>query len=326
MPRILGFLAGTAIVRRAQTSAPHTCTQRRHTVMASSAPSSKLKVALCQIAVTACKEDNISTAQYHLRKAAANGANIALLPECWNCPYDTACFAEYAEELPAAPCKFGASTSSASLRMLRSVARDTNMLIIGGSIPEVVDGKYYNTSMSVDGNGNVLAKHRKVHLFDVDVPNGVQFRESDALSAGNSLTAFNAPQIDAVVGVGICYDMRFPELSMIATRNHGASLLVFPGAFNMTTGPAHWELLLRARAVDNQTFVAACSPARDNNGKYVAWGHSSVIDPWGTVIATTDEKPDIVYADIDLRKIDEIRAAIPTSKQRRHDLYELRAV
>eukprot|EP00171_Calliarthron_tuberculosum_P004560 IDg4560t1 len=95
----------------------------------------------------------------------------------------------------------------------------------------------------------------------------------------------------------------------------------------MTTGPAHWELLIRARAVDNQVYVAACSPARnETDSGYVAWGHSSVVDPWGTIIATTDEKPGIVYADIDLAKVDEVRTAIPISSQRRLDLYELSSV
>lgn len=296
--------------------------------MTSAAPGRKIKIALCQIAVTESKENNISTASKYLHEAAANGAQIAVLPECWNCPYDTSCFAEYAEKLPEAPHAFSAETSSGSLQMLRTVARETGMMVVGGSVPERdTDGAVYNTSMSVDEKGDVVAKHRKVHLFDVAVPGGINFRESDALSAGAQITAFKAPSIDAVVGVGICYDIRFPELSMLAAREHGANLLAFPGAFNMTTGPAHWELLIRARAVDNQLYVAACSPARDESGSgYVAWGHSSVVDPWGTIVATTDEKPGIVYADLDLGKVEEVRTAIPTSAQRRNDLYELKLV
>jgi omega-amidase len=188
--------------------------------------------------------------------------------------------------------------------------------------------------VSFDRNGKMLAKHRKVHLFDIDVPGGIRFKESDALAPGQSLTVFEGPKptghgtertydVPALrVGVAICYDIRFPELSMAMTRNGGASLLVFPGAFNMTTGPAHWELLARARAVDNQVFVALCSPARwDEKASYTPWGHSTVVDPWGTVIATTGHAPDLVVVDIDMTRVPQVRTAIPTSKQRRDDVY-----
>ncbi len=281
---------------------------------------SKLKLALCQMSVTASIQDNIKNAAKHLGDAAENGCKIAILPECWNCPYDTKCFPEYADTLPETSDEPPTAIQSASLQMLLDKSKETGMLIIGGSIPERCEGKLYNTSLTVRPDGVLLAKHRKVHLFDVSVPGGIQFRESDALSAGNSITTFSYGGVS--FGVGICYDMRFPELSMLAARA-GAQVLVFPGAFNMTTGPAHWELLLRSRAVDNQLFVAACSPARSDSG-YTAWGHSSIVDPWGTVIATTDEKEGNVYAELDLNQLETVRNAIPTGTQRRGDIYELR--
>jgi omega-amidase len=123
-------------------------------------------------------------------------------------------------------------------------------------------------------------------------------------------------------GVGICYDVRFPLLSMLL-RQEGCSMLFFPGAFNTTTGPAHWELLLRARALDTQSFVAAISPARNPDSDYKAWGHSTVVNPWGEVIATTEEQPATVYSELPLTRVDEVRRAIPVSKQARTDLYEL---
>merc|ERR1712216_7471 len=144
--------------------------------------------------------------------------------------------------------------------------------------------------------------------------------ESDILTAGNSLTTFEMPQ--GKVGVGICYDIRFQEQGMIM-REEGCKLLVFPGAFNMTTGPAHWELLQRARAVDNQVYVATVSPARNLDASYHAWGHSTVISPWGDVIATTGHNSDIILCDIDFANVEEVRENIPVGKQKRKDLYKL---
>lgn len=127
------------------------------------------------------------------------------------------------------------------------------------------------------------------------------------------------------IGIGICYDIRFPELALLM-RNAGASLLLYPGAFNLTTGPAHWELLLRARALDTQCYAAAVSPARspDHVGGYKAWGHSSVVDPWGEVAATTAHASSIVYADIDVNRVTEVRKNIPVGQQRRPDVYTLK--
>ncbi|CAG8750151.1 4041_t:CDS:2, partial [Acaulospora morrowiae] len=118
----------------------------------------------------------------------------------------------------------------------------------------------------------------------------------------------------------ICYDIRFPEMAMIAARK-GCIAMVYPGAFNLTTGPLHWELLQRARAVDNQFYVATCSPARDTEASYIAWGYSTIVDPNGQIIATTEHKEDIIYADIDLEYLKTVRQSIPIYNQRRFDLY-----
>ena len=148
----------------------------------------------------------------------------------------------------------------------------------------------------------------------------VHFKESETLAPGEALTV-----VDTEVGrvaVGICYDIRFPELaSLYAAR--GAQLLVYPGAFNMTTGPEHWELLQRARAVDNQLFVATCSPARAEGAAYVAWGHSTVVGPFGEVLATRDHTAGTVFAEVDLDQIPARRQNMPLQQQRRSDLYAL---
>ena len=164
-----------------------------------------------------------------------------------------------------------------------------------------------------------------VHLFDIDVPGKITFKESETLSPGDAVTVVDTPF--GKLGVGICYDLRFSELSLLM-REMGASLLVFPGAFNTVTGPAHWELLQRARALDTQCFVLTASPARavDNPSAYQAYGHSSVVDPWGTVLATTEHEPTTVWATLNLERIAEVRSSIPLSKQTRGDLYQLEDV
>jgi omega-amidase len=215
----------------------------------------------------------------------------------------------------------GASESAAAMAAAAAAAR---VALVGGSIPEKgAGGRLYNTCLVFRPDGTLAAKHRKVHLFDIDIPGQITFRESDSLSPGDGPTVVD-PGIGVVVGLGICYDLRFPELAALSTAR-GAQLLVYPGAFNTTTGPAHWELLLRARAVDNQCFVAACSPARAvaDPTAYQAWGHSTVVDPWGVILGSTDEAPAIVYADLDLEEVGTRRANMPLAAQRRGDVYAL---
>lgn len=192
--------------------------------------------------------------------------------------------------------------------------------------------KIYNTCLVINPEGAVVAKHRKVHLFDIDVPGGIRFFESETLSPGQTVSHFSSPFGE--IGVGICYDIRFAELALLMRQKYKCTILVYPGAFNMTTGPAHWEILQRARALDNQCFVLTASPARtsppENSADskyphYTAWGHSTVISPWGDIVATTDEKEGIVVADLDLARVDEIRRSIPIGDQRRSDMYELEA-
>ncbi|KAF9186115.1 hypothetical protein BGZ51_002240 [Haplosporangium sp. Z 767] len=268
------------------------------------------KLALIQLGVTADKDINLTNARTHVLEAASQGANLIVLPECFNSPYGTKFFPEYAEHLKDGP----------SVKALSSMAKDANAYLIGGSIPErdPSDDKIYNTCTVYNPLGELIATHRKIHLFDIDVPGKIRFQESETLTAGNKLTHVETEF--GKVGVGICYDIRFPEPAMIAARQ-GCFVMIYPGAFNMTTGPMHWELLQRARAVDNQIYVAACSPARDLNAGYHAWGHSTIVGPAGDVIETMDEKQGIIYADLDLTKMDEFRQSIPLYTQRRFDLY-----
>ncbi|XP_006868709.1 PREDICTED: omega-amidase NIT2 [Chrysochloris asiatica] len=265
------------------------------------------RLALIQLQVSSIKSDNLTRACSLVREAAAKGAKIVSLPECFNSPYGTKYFPEYAEKIP------GESTQK-----LSEVAKECSIYLIGGSIPEADAGKLYNTCPVFGPDGNLLVKHRKIHLFDIDVPGKITFQESKTLSPGDSFSTFDTPYCR--VGLGICYDIRFAELAQVYAQK-GCQLLIYPGAFNLTTGPAHWELLQRGRAVDNQVYVATASPARDDNASYVAWGHSTVVNPWGEVLAKAGTEETIVYSDIDLKKLVEIRQQIPIFSQKRSDLY-----
>ncbi|CAG8460514.1 3655_t:CDS:10 [Acaulospora colombiana] len=299
---------------------------------------STFKISCIQLAVSSDKSLNLQNAKKRILEASKNGAKLIVLPECFNSTYGTQYFDQFAEYIP----------NGESVRTLSAAAKEANAYVVGGtinfhlpvfscqmidesadkshahcilgSIPEREEssGKLYNTCTVYDPEGNLIAKHRKVHLFDIDIPGKITFQESAILSPGNSLTYFDTEY--GKIGVGICYDIRFPEMAMIAARK-GCIAMIYPGAFNLTTGPLHWELLQRARAVDNQFYVATCSPARDMNSSYNAWGHSTVVDPNGQILATTESEEDTIYADIDLEYLRTIRQSIPVSSQRRFDLY-----
>jgi omega-amidase len=201
------------------------------------------------------------------------------------------------------------------------MALESKTYLIGGSIPELYTKtkRYYNTSLTFSPTGELLATHRKVHLFDIDIPGKIRFKESEVLSPGNKITIVDLPPYGKIA-VAICYDVRFPELAMIAARK-GCFALIYPGAFNTTTGPLHWRLQGQARAMDNQVYVALCSPARDMSASYHAWGHSLVCDPMAEVLVEAGEKEEIVYAELRGNKIDETRKGIPITGQRRFDVY-----
>jgi len=297
--------------------------------MSSSTPSAKpFRVALIQLGgVTADKTKNLQHAREMILKAATGSGgtkpDLIVLPECFNSPYGHVHFPNYAENIAY---KSGEpydveSSQSESVKMLSAAAKETGAWLIGGSVPERESSseKLYNTATAYSPKGELVALHRKVHLFDIDIPGKIKFKESETLTGGSSLTQFDTDF--GRIGLGICYDVRFPEIAMIAARQ-GCVAMIYPGAFNLTTGPLHWELLARARAVDNQIYVALCSPARDMTADYHSWGHSSLVDPMGAVISTTEEKEDIVYGDIDPKKVEETRTWIPVTTQRRFDVYK----
>ncbi|KAF3924334.1 Formamidase [Orbilia brochopaga] len=273
-----------------------------------------LKLALVQLATGVDKAANLARARTKIVEAAKAGANVVVLPECFNSPYGTNFFPQYAESLTP-------PTASQSFSALSAIAKETSTYLIGGSIPEVDPNtqKLYNTSLVFSPAGELLATHRKIHLFDIDIPGKIRFKESEVLSPGDSMTVVETEY--GKIGLGICYDVRFPELAMTAARK-GCFAMIYPGAFNMTTGPLHWSLLARARAVDNQIYIALCSPARDTNASYHAWGHSMVVDPNGEVMEELEDSEGVILAELRDEKIQEVRKGIPVTTQRRFDVYK----
>jgi len=244
-----------------------------------------------------------------IRQAAQGGADLVCLPEMFCCPYETQNFPLYAEE-----------EGGAVWQTLSSLARENRVILSAGSVPEKDGAAIYNTAYVFDRNGSQIAKHRKTHLFDIDVKGGQRFMESETLTKGDHITVFDTEF--GKMGLCVCYDIRFPELIRSMALS-GAQLILVPAAFNTTTGPAHWELTFRAQAVLNQVFIAGTSPARDMDYSYHAWGHSLICDPWGTVLSEMDETEGMRLTKIDLSRAAEVRAQLPLTDQRRTDLYRL---
>lgn len=277
---------------------------------------SKLRVALVQMLVGANKAHNLASASSFIAQAKQGGAELVVLPECFNCPYGTSFFPDYAEPL---------TPGNASFDCMAEAARANNVWVLAGSVPEVAslnsENKLFNSSMIFNPLGELVSIHRKVHLFRINTET-VKFDEGEVLTAGDTPTVVSL-NADVSFGVGICFDIRFPQLALEYVRQ-GTSFMVYPGAFNMVTGPVHWELLAKARAVDSQQFVVLCSPARDVTASYVAYGHSLVVDPWGTTIAEAGEGEELIFATMDLSMISTTRQRVPALKGTRSDLYTMK--
>ena len=270
----------------------------------------KIKIAAIQMSTVADKMENVRTVKTYLEKIKDENPDFVILPEMFCCPYQTENFPIYAEK-----------EGGPVWQQLSGYAKQYGIYLIGGSMPEKdAEGNVYNTSYIFDREGKQIGKHRKVHLFDIDVKGGQTFKESDTLTAGDSDTVFDTEF--GKIGVMLCFDIRFPELSRMMV-NDGAKVIFVPAAFNMTTGPAHWELSFRTRALDNQIYMVGCAPARDVSAGYISWGNSIVTDPWGRVIDMLDEKKGILLAELDMDYEEQVREELPLLKSRRKDIYQL---
>ena len=271
---------------------------------------SKIKIAAIQMPTVTDKMENVRAVKTYLEKIKDEKPDCVILPEMFCCPYQTENFPVYAEE-----------ENGPVWQQLSAYAKQYGIYLIGGSMPEKdAEGNVYNTSYIFNREGKQIGKHRKAHLFDIDVKGGQTFKESDTLTAGDRDTVFDTEF--GKMGVMLCFDIRFPELSRMMV-NDGAKVIFVPAAFNMTTGPAHWELSFRTRALDNQIYMVGCAPARDITAGYISWGHSIVTDPWGRVTGMLDEKEGVLLAELDMDYEDQVREELPLLKSRRKDMYQL---
>ncbi|MBU2550184.1 MAG: carbon-nitrogen hydrolase family protein [Proteobacteria bacterium] len=271
----------------------------------------KIRTALIQHRVFPDPVENLDRVESLLRRAADLGADLAVLPEMFNMPYDMDLVPDRAEAVPDGP----------TGRRLSLWARSLGLVLVGGSVAERGSaGRFYNTATLWGTDGELLAKHRKVHLFDVDLPGGVSFKESSILSAGDRATV--VPILGLRLGLAVCYDVRFPELFRLMALA-GAEMTVLPGAFNQVSGPAHWELMLRGRAVENTMYMAGVSGLPDGPEGYQAWGHSMLVDPFGEVIIDLGREEGLAVAEVDPERLRDVRARLPLLAQRRTLVYRL---
>jgi predicted amidohydrolase len=267
-----------------------------------------LRVAAVQLNSTGEKERNLAAAELQVRAAAADGAELIALPEKWNLLAGGEELAAGAEPLD------GPSLSAA-----RQWARELGIHLLAGSISEQGEGgeKASNTSILIGPEGDDLAVYRKIHMFDVDA-GGVSYRESEHERAGTEPVA--APVGDLVLGMTVCYDLRFPELFRILALRE-ARIIGVPSAFTLATGRDHWEVLLRARAIENQLFVLAPNQVGEAPPHYSSFGRSMIVDPWGVVLATAPDEECFISADLDLEAQDRVRESLPSLANRQPSAY-----
>ena len=262
------------------------------------------RIALCQIAPSRNYEQSIHRAFSMIDEAAAGGARVVALPELFYLPY----------ELPLIK---KAGDMGDLLIEFSKVARKNKIYICTGSLAVKGAAGLQNSSFLIGPSGKTLLSYSKCHLFDVHSKN-VNVHESSVFTPGDHIATVKTAL--GSMGILVCYDIRFPEMARRIALC-GGELLLVPGVFNVITGPVHWHLLHRARAVENQMFVAAISQARCEDSTYKAYGHSMVISPWGDILAEAGEREEIVFADIDPEILENTRRQMMVFKHRRKDLY-----
>jgi len=267
-----------------------------------------MRVALVQLTSTDDLAANLARAHAGIEEAAARGATLIALPENF----------AYLRREGGAPIPCAQPLEGGIVSGLRALARKLRVRILGGSFPEALPGdtRVYNTSVLVSPAGELEAVYRKIHLFDVDLAatGGGVYRESAVVAPGAELVVARTPE--AVIGLSVCYDLRFPELYReLAAR--GANLLTVPSAFTRETGKDHWEVLLRARAIENQAFVLAPAQCGRHSESRASHGRSLVVDPWGVVLAQGGDRPAVVIADCDFAELERVRASLPALAHRR---------
>ena len=270
----------------------------------------KYMVAVVQMDSQNDKSANMEQAVRFIDEAAEKGARLVSLPEVMNFIGEMGRDEDYPESVP------GYSTE-----ILMRKAKEHGIYIHSGSFAEKKEGdkRYYNTSVMIDDKGSIIAKYSKIHTFDVTLPDGTVCDESARIFPGDKIVTVDTEL--GKLGFSICYDIRFPELFRLLALD-GARILFTPANFTMPTGKDHWEPILRTRAIENGCYVVAAGQI-GKKPRFVSYGNSMVVDPWGTVIARSKDAVGVTLAEIDLDFQDKIRAQIPSLKNRRPDVYEL---
>lgn len=255
--------------------------------------------------------ENLSNVERFLDQAADMGAQFVSLPEFWTYLGPSSGFDSAAQAIP-----------GPIIEILQEKARKHNMIVHGGSILErdqQLTGKFYNTSVLINRDGEIVARYRKIHLFDVDLSNGEKHYESERIEPGNEIVTV---EIDGIAfGLTICYDLRFPELYRLLALK-GAQIIMVPAGFTLHTGRDHWEVLLRARAIENLCYVVAPAQVGTYPPNRQCFGRSMIVNPWGLVLAQAQDSPTAIMADIDLKQIELARAQIPCLENRRPTAYK----
>ena len=271
----------------------------------------RFKAAAVQMNTKTDKMENLAGAEYYIDEAAAGGASLICFPENMNLDGRNTGEGGNAE-----------TVSGITVSMLIRKAKEYGVYIHSGSFRETIPDqkKYYNTSVLISPQGEILARYHKMHLFDGILPDGTEIRETAKLLHGKEIVTADTEL--GVIGFSICYDVRFPELYRLLAQK-GAQIICVPAEFGEATGPAHWESLVRARAIENGCYIIApdqCGPKKS----YPAYGHSMIVSPWGEILAQAGREPAIIYAQIDLDYLEEVRKKRPVLANRREDVYSLK--
>ena len=274
------------------------------------ADNSKIRIGLAQLNAGDNKIENLSAAQKAIRELSDCGAELIVLPEHFDFIGPDTQKPEQAETLEESHC----------LDVLRELACTLKCHIHIGSFLEKDEDRIYNTAVVFNTSGEMIARYRKIHLFDVEIPGGKKFLESDTISPGSELAVFTIGKF--IFGMATCYDLRFPELFRRLVQT-GAHVLLLPAAFTLQTGRDHWEILLRARAIENQCWVAAAGQWGAAPPKHLSFGRSMVVNPWGIVVAQAPDGVSNLIAELDLETLEEIRTSFPALKHVRKDIFSL---
>ncbi len=264
-------------------------------------------VAAIQMNSTADKNRNLERASVLIEQAAASGAELVVLPELFNCLGTADQVVEQAESIEGGP----------TCQLLGKLSKERGLTILAGSIAvKTVDPtRIDNMSLLFAPNGELVASYQKMHLFDIDLKDRVTYCESDFMRAGDEMVV--VPTAVGRLGLSICYDLRFPEFYRQLVDDN-AEIVAVPAAFTETTGAPHWEVLLRARAIENQVYVIAANQIGKHSESLTTYGHSMIVDPWGKVLAQAEAETEaVVTAEISLEKLREIREQLPALKHRR---------